>query len=135
MGTPVMRRPTPLEDTPRTDDAGVAWRIAESDRPDATYCVDYREPGADQWSKRYVFSDVSRPLHYFAATCEYLESAPESPFTGDPIVSIATEAGHRKLSGEALTETSGGDEVERTVSGEEWHATLAAEFGLRYGGR
>lgn len=132
MGTPTMRRPTPLDGTSRTDEIGVEWRITESDRPDETYQSEYREPGGEEWSRRYVFSDVPRELDYFEATNDYLQSAPESTFTGDPIVSIATEEGHRKLSGTTLTETIGTEKRERTVSDGKWHATLEREFGLNY---
>ncbi|MFW5919152.1 MAG: arylamine N-acetyltransferase family protein [Halanaeroarchaeum sp.] len=133
MGTPVMRRPVPVDGEIRSDEAGVEWRIVESDRPDETYCSEFREPGDEEWTRRYVFSDVPRPRHYFEATNDYLQSAPESPFTGDPVVSIATENGHLKLSGDTLTETAGSEKDERTVPPEEWHATLERAFGLRYG--
>ncbi|USZ70004.1 arylamine N-acetyltransferase (plasmid) [Halorussus salilacus] len=132
MGVPTMRRPIPLDGTPRSDSVGVEWRIAESDRPDETYRSEYRGPGDVEWSTRYVFSDVAREFRYFEATNDYLQTAPESPFTGDPVVSVATDEGHRKLSGETLTEYVSGDERERTVTHEEWHATLEREFGLRY---
>lgn len=132
MGIPVMRRPTPLDGTPRSDEVGVEWRIAESDRPDETYRSEYRSPGDEEWSVRYVFSDAPRELRYFEATNDLLQSAPESPFTDGPTVSIATEEGHRKLSKDSLTEMTGGDERERTVTGSEWHATLEKEFGLSY---
>ncbi|WP_132058856.1 arylamine N-acetyltransferase family protein [Halorussus amylolyticus] len=132
MGVPTMRRPTPLDGTPNSDSVGVEWRIAESDRPDETYRSEYRNPGDEEWSTRYVFSDVARELHYFEATNDYLQSDPDSPFRGDPVVSVATEEGHRKLSSDTLTEYVGGDERERTVTPEEWHATLKREFGFRY---
>jgi N-hydroxyarylamine O-acetyltransferase len=132
MGTPVMRRPISIDGSIRSDEAGVEWRIVESDRPDETYRSEYREAGDEEWSRRYVFSDVPRALRYFEATNDYLQSAPESPFTGDPVVSIATSDGHRKLSGTTLTETTSTTETERTVTGDEWDATLEREFGLQY---
>ncbi|HKL27714.1 MAG TPA: arylamine N-acetyltransferase [Natrialbaceae archaeon] len=133
MGSPVMRRPVPLDGGICTDEADVKWRIVESDRPDETYRSEFREPGDEEWTQRFVFSDVSRDLQYFEATNDYLQSAPESPFTGDPVVSIATEDGHLKLSGDTLTETTGAEEHEHTVPSDEWHATLEAAFGLHYG--
>ena len=50
----------------------------ESDRPDAEYRTEYREPGGE-CSVRYVFDTEPRHLAYFAATCDYLQAAPESP--------------------------------------------------------
>lgn len=86
----------------------------------------------DEWTRRYVFSTTPRELSYFEATCDYLQTAPESAFIGDPTVAIATTDGHRKLSGETLTETTATGERERTVTCDELHATLQSEFGLRY---
>ncbi|NHN47946.1 arylamine N-acetyltransferase [Halostella sp. JP-L12] len=147
MGTPTMRRATPLDGTVRKDAAGVEWRVVESDRPDAAYVSQYRTPGedgeadgddesdqsdgADGWSDRYVFSDVPRDRSYFAATCDFLATAPESPFTGDPVVTIATERGHKRLSTETLTVYADGGKRERSVDPEEWHDVLETEFGLR----
>ncbi|SFB80984.1 N-hydroxyarylamine O-acetyltransferase [Halobiforma haloterrestris] len=134
MGTPAMRRPTPFDGTARTDGAGVAWRVADCDRPGEPYRTEYRPPGADEWATRYVFSDEPRDLDYFAATNDYLQRAPESPFTGDPIVSIATADGHLKLTGDTLLETVDGEERKRSVTEDEWYATLARGFDLRPGG-
>jgi N-hydroxyarylamine O-acetyltransferase len=132
MGTPMMRQPTPLVGSPRTDDVGVSWRVTASDRPDEMFQTEYRGPGDDEWIRRYVFSTTPRELSYFEATCDYLQTAPESTFTDDPIVAIATAEGHRKLSGETLTETVGREQQERTVPTEAFHATLRREFGLQY---
>lgn len=151
MGTPTMRRPTPLDGTVVADDAGVEWRVVESDRPDAAYVSQYRSPGESEdadgdgddenetsgdegggWSDRYVFSDVPRDRSYFAATFDFLSAAPESPFTGDPVVTIATERGHERLTTETLTSTVDGEERERTVDPDEWRDVLETEFGLRY---
>lgn len=130
MGVPVMRQPTPLDGRARTDDVGVEWRIAECDRPDEGYRTEFREPDAVSWEVRYVFSVEPRSLDYFRATNDFLQSAPESPFTGDPVVTLGTAAGHRKLSATTLTETEGANEHERDVAEAEWHATLEREFGL-----
>ncbi|PSQ18467.1 arylamine N-acetyltransferase [Halobacteriales archaeon QS_8_69_26] len=131
-GTPPMRVPTPLDGTPPTDGAGVEWRVVTSDRPDATHLAQVRVPGEAEWSDRYVFTDRPRDLDYFAAANDYLQSAPESPFTGDPVVNVATDDGWQKLSDETLTEVAGGEERERTVTGEEWYETVREEFGIEY---
>jgi len=130
LGTPMMRQPTPLDGTPRTDEVGITWRVAESDRPDVTYCTQHRSAETAEWSTRYVFSDVPRDLGYFEATNDFLQSAPESPFTGAPVAATATEDGHLKLSGETLTESTATGEKERTVSDDAWLETLHREFGL-----
>jgi N-hydroxyarylamine O-acetyltransferase len=132
MGTPVMRRPLPLDGTVREDEAGVRWRVAASDRPDTDYVSQFRTPDEETWTDRFVFRDVPRELDYFEATCEFLQRAPESPFTGDPVVSIADDEGHRKLTPGTLTERPHGETTETSLVGEAWHDALEREFGVRY---
>jgi len=132
MGPPKVRRPLPLAGPARTDETGVDWRVTGSDRPDARYRSEYRAPGDEEWTPRCIFDDGPCPLRYFEATNEYFQTAPESPFTGDPHISIATAEGHRTLSGNTFTESTSTGECERTVTGEEWHAVLETKFGLRY---
>ncbi|WP_231184462.1 arylamine N-acetyltransferase [Haladaptatus sp. DYF46] len=132
MGIPTMRRPLPLDGETRTDDVGVEWRTVESTRPDSDYATQFRRSSDDEWTTRYVFRDVPRERSYFAATCEYLATAPESPFTGDPVVSIATDSGHVKLRPDTLTRHENGEERERSLSEDDWYAALESTFGIAY---
>jgi N-hydroxyarylamine O-acetyltransferase len=99
---------------------GYAWRVVASDRPDLDNRVEARAQGEDAFEQRYAFE----------ATCDYLQSAPESPFTGDPVVSLATERGRKKLKPDALVRFEGGERTEEPVAPGEWHDVLQAEFGL-----
>ncbi|WP_256297107.1 arylamine N-acetyltransferase family protein [Haloarchaeobius salinus] len=132
MGIPTMRRPLPVDGEVVTDSAGVAWRVVESDRPDETHLTQYRRPGEAAWRDRYLFTDVPRELSYFEATCDYLQSAPESPFTGEPVVSVATDTGHVKLKRDTLVRYEGNERSEEPVAAEDWHDVLARRFGLQY---
>jgi len=134
MGTPTMRRPTPLDGTPVTDEVGVAWRVTPRDRPDVDHLVRYRGPGEDGWQDRYVFREAAVELSYFRATCDYLETAPESPFTGDPVVTLATPDGHVRLDSEELTRTADGEESTEPVAPAEWPTVAREVFGLAVGG-
>ena len=129
LGVPPLRRLLPLDGEPVTDRAGVTWRVVDSDRPDEESLTQFREPGGG-WTDRYVFTDRPRELSYFEAACDYLSTAPESPFTGDPVVSVGTASGYKKLGRETLTVVEGAEETEHAVAPEEWHEVLAAEFGL-----
>lgn len=127
---PMLRRPVPLDGTPVSDGVGSQWRIVESDRPDATHRVEHRSPGEGSWSNRFVFADEPRELRYFEAVNDHLQSAPESPFTGEPIVATSTGRGHRMLVGDTLTIAVEDDERERVVAPEEFHEVLDGLFGL-----
>ena len=87
---------------------------------------------ASEWTRRCIFDTTPRSLCYFDATNDYFQTAPESPFTGEPHISIATTEGHRSLSGDAFIESTPTEERKRTVTGDDWYAVLENEFGLRY---
>jgi len=126
---PTIRQPLPLDGGVREDAAGVTWRVVESERPDADYCAQFCNPGGD-WQRRYVFRDRPVDLDFFRASCEFLVTAPESPFTSDPFATIATPAGHRKLEPGTLTIVEGSETRERPVDPREWHDVLEREFGI-----
>jgi N-hydroxyarylamine O-acetyltransferase len=132
MGVPKIRRPLPLDGTSRTDESGVAWRTAGSDHPDVDYLVQYREPGRSDWSDRYVFEVTPRELDYFAAPCDYLQTAPESSFTGSPTVTIATDDGHLKLTPETMSAFVEGERREWPVTESECYDVLDRVSGIRY---
>jgi N-hydroxyarylamine O-acetyltransferase len=131
MGSPMLRRPIALGESNPPDDAGVDWRLVESDRPDAEYLLQYRTE-TDEWTDRYVFDTTPRSLRYFAATCEYLQNAPESGFTGDPVATMATPDGHKKLKPGTFSVTRGGETEERSIDADEYHSLLEGEFGIAF---
>lgn len=128
MGTPKLRQPLPLDGGTVTDDIGIEWRVTESDRTDAQYRVSFRRD--DEWTRRYVFSDTPRDLSYFEATNDYLQSAPESPFTDGPSISLGTEDGHLSLDAETLTERHEGGETTQPVPADDWPAVLEDRFDV-----
>jgi len=134
MGSPMLRAPLPLGGAAPPDDAGVAWRLVDSARPDAEYCLRYREQSA-AWEDRYVFDTTPRGLSYFAATCEYLATAPESGFTGDPSVTMATGDGWLRLTPETFSRTRVGETEEEPVDPGEYRERLASAFGIALDGR
>jgi N-hydroxyarylamine O-acetyltransferase len=130
LGGTRVRRPVPIDGAAVEDAAGYAWRVRPHGRPDLDYRVEARGPGDDEFGTRYGFDATPRPLSYFAATCDYLGSAPESPFTGDPSVSVATPDGRKKLTADELLRVERGEETREPVAPGEWVDVLAAEFGL-----
>ncbi len=130
LGTPKLRRPVPLGGRAGPNSAGIEWATPESGRPDADRVARFRRD--DDWTDRYVFTTTPRTLDYFEATCDYLTTAPESPFTGDPSVNVGTERGYKRLTADALVEVVDGEERRRPVDADAWRDVLAAEFGIRY---
>lgn len=131
MGSPMLRDPLPLDGTPVTAVTGHTWRIVESGRPDADFLTQYRSPGAHEWTDRYVFRTTPRESAYFAPTAEFLATAPESPFTDEPVLVRGTDAGHVRLKPTAFTRSRRGETVtEREVDRGEWYDILETEFGV-----
>lgn len=131
LGLPKLRCPLPLDGGTLTDAAGIQWRIVESERPDADYALHYRESDDGDWTRRYILRDAPRTLRYFEATCEYFVAAPESGFTGDPVVIIATERGHAKLSTTTVTRTVDRTTTEQSIDPEKWRDVLEEEFNVQ----
>lgn len=127
MGSPMLRAPIELGESAMSDTAGVQWRVDESDRPDAEWILQYREDD-EVWQDRYVFDTTARSLDYFAATCDYLQTAPESGFTNSPVVTMATTDGYKKLKPGAFSVIRGSETTERSVGDGEFHDYLRDEF-------
>jgi N-hydroxyarylamine O-acetyltransferase len=132
MGRPKIRRPIPIDGSPHTDDVGVVWRVVESSRPDVTHQVEFRYEDDESWTRRYVFDETPRQLSYFEPTNDYLQSAPESTFTGSPTVSIGTEEGLLELKSDRVIEYIGDEQDEKAVSPDRWHDVLAGRFGVSW---
>jgi N-hydroxyarylamine O-acetyltransferase len=151
-GAPATRCPVPLDGTPVADERGTRWRVAPSDRPDCDHRLERRTVGgradadaggsgggdradagdrADGWTTAYVLEDEPRSLSYFAATCAYLSRAPESTFTGDPVVVDRTPGGYRKLTADALVTVTAAGRTETPVEPDEWRDVLRERFDLR----
>lgn len=132
MGRPKIRQPVPIDGSAHLDDAAVEWRVVQSDRPDATYRVEFRYQGNDEWTRRYIFDETPRDISYFEATNEYLQCAPESPFTGSPAIFMSTDEGLIELQADTFIEYSGAEKREKSVSPEEWDDVLQERFCLQY---
>lgn len=125
----VVRCPLPMDGTVRETVDG-DWRVVPSDRADAPHEVQFRPPEGDRWSPRYVFGETPRDLSSFEDARAYHVSDPEAPFTGDPVVTRATDRGRITLSRRSLTRTEGGEKRKQSVAPEEWAVVLAREFGV-----
>ncbi|MFW5974048.1 MAG: arylamine N-acetyltransferase family protein [Natrialbaceae archaeon] len=129
LGTPKLRRPIPIRADEPASGPVCDWLVRPSDRPEEDYCLRMRHPD-DGWTGRYVFTEAARSLRYFSAANDYLQAAEDSPFTGDPYLSIATADGYVSCSGRALTTVAGGERTEQTLSEIAWYDHLDRTFGL-----
>jgi N-hydroxyarylamine O-acetyltransferase len=114
----------------QSDDAGDGEDADEQNSSSPRSTTSHED--ADGWSDRYVFDVTPRGLDYVAATCDYLQTAPESSLTGSPTVSIATDDGHLKVTAETMTEFVEGERHEWPVTESEWYDALDRVFGIRY---
>ena len=130
MGTPMLRHSLALGERAGPDEAGVEWRTVRSGRPDEDHLLQYRRADGE-WTDRYVFDTRPRDLGYFEATCEYLQSAPESGFTGDPVVATSTDDGSVELRPESFSRTRDGETEERAIDEVEYRRLLESEIGIR----
>lgn len=130
LGTPKLPRPVPLDGSVVSGPVG-DWRIVTADRTDENYRLELRED--DEWNGRYVFTDTPRDLGYFRAANDYLQTAPESPFTGTPHVSIATDQGYASLNGRDFVRVENETRIEDTLDEAEWYAHLSETFGIDHG--
>lgn len=131
-GLPKTRVPVPLDGEIVMDDRDTEWRVGDSTRPDSDHRLSYRRPGDEEWERRYVFDATPRPLSYFAASCDYLAAAAESPFTDEPTLSRATGDGAVELSPTTLTRHTPEETTSESVSPDEWAHHAAETFGLQY---
>lgn len=136
-GGDVIWSPLPLDGTPQEGPEG-AWRLAQSDRPSADHIAQSRGFGfrGEGWSDRFLFRAEPRSLSYIKPACEYHRYAPDATFTDWPLVVMATEQGHKALSGTTFTEVRVGDDPEPSVTEEEvsedrYPAVLQEEFSFK----
>lgn len=82
------------------------------------------------WKTLYRLDTGLTTLSDFEEVCQFNQSSPKSPFTGRPLVSLATKDGRMTLSGDTLT-TTRRDEKHQTVIGEkDMPAVLKRYFGI-----
>ncbi|RQG91135.1 acetyltransferase [Natrarchaeobius halalkaliphilus] len=118
------RQPLPLGGTQRTDVSGT-YRVFFDDDG---YVVQKR--AERDWEESYRFDTQPRTAGEFEEMTVHHSTSPESPFTDELLVSIATENGRKTLSGTTLTVTNGDTRERRDVQPGTVTDVLTDEFGL-----
>ena len=127
LGTGKLHQPIPVE-TGTSSGPLADWRVVESERPEETHRLEYND--GEGWEGRYVFRDSTVSLSYFRAANDYLQTAADSPFTGEPFLSIGTETGYVGCAGRTLRRVDSDGEREESLSDAAWYDHLEATFGL-----
>jgi len=109
-----------------------AFRIDE----DGGRLILLRKEAGGAWEPQYRFGLEPHTFADYAEMCRFHQTSPESHFTRGRVCSRLTPEGRVTLSGSRLITTTGGDRVERELSGDaERDAALLEHFGIEMRGR
>jgi N-hydroxyarylamine O-acetyltransferase len=104
-----------------------AFRIEE----DGGRLLLLRRDGGGDWEPQYRFGLEPHAFEDYAEMCRFHQTSPESHFTRGRVCSRLTPEGRVTLSGSRLITTTGGERVERELSGDdERDAALLEHFGI-----
>ena len=130
IGLPKIGCPIPIEGDVPIPSLGLDWRVEPAERPDVDYVLQYHDE-TEGWVDHYLFTDEPRDLTYFEAVNDYLQTSPDSPFTSDPLVNIATRNGYVKADHKQVEIDTGGDASEHSIRPDGWAESLERYFSLR----
>lgn len=130
------REPLPLSGDPRSETSGT-YKIAPAEGTDLRVTMELADDDDDnddrEWVPAYRFTTVERELTDFSEMCDYQQTAPESPFTGRTVCTIATRTGRVTLSDDTLTVTeNGAKRTEQIDSKRERERVLSDSFGISF---
>ncbi|MBM7646659.1 N-hydroxyarylamine O-acetyltransferase [Scopulibacillus daqui] len=120
------RQPIPLSGEIATDISG-SYRIIEESQ--GVYLLQ-RKRGGEEWQIQHRFTCSPRSLTSFNDACRYNETSPDSPFTKEILVTIATEKGRDTLSGDTLTITNGQNKMKKHISKDQLEQVLKKHFKI-----
>ncbi len=121
------REPLRLDERGEQRQGRASYRI-EEDGGRLVYSM--KEAGGG-WEPQYRFALEPHTFDDYAEMCRFHQTSPESHFTRARVCSRLTPGGRVTLSGSRLIQTSGGERVERELSGEaECEAALLEHFGV-----
>ncbi|MEM7342702.1 MAG: arylamine N-acetyltransferase [Chloroflexota bacterium] len=108
---------------------GFRYKIGPAD--DGDLALYYQGPNDNDWKKRFLFTQIVYQPNDFADKCHYQQTSPDSPFTKQRFLTIATKTGRVHLAGNTLTIIENGQRTERQVSSDaDYDACLKQYFGV-----
>lgn len=121
------REPLRIDGANRATSEGYAYRVGPHGKDYALY---YQKLDA-AWTPRFLFTLTPRDRAEFLDMCHYHQTSPDSVFTQQRVVTIATFDGRVTLTGMRLSITNGAEIHERVLNFEgEYDEILEQNFGI-----
>lgn len=120
------RQPLPLTGEKRTDISGT-YRVVKVN--ETTYDLT-RLTDTNEWGTLFRFETTPRKLHDFKEACQFNQTSPNSHFTRESIVSLATDHGRVTLSEGVLTITQDGEKNKKIIHEHEQNHVLETYFHM-----
>jgi len=124
------RTPVPFTGDEVNDVSGV-YRTIPMEHKEDTYHLQRLLDG--NWVTQYSVNINKKQLQDFAPMCHFNQTSPDSPFTHNEIVTIATKEGRLTFSGTALTITNGNHKTKVDISETQKDEILWKYFGIHLG--
>ena len=125
------REPLRIDGTNRAASEGYAYR---ADTHGKDYALYYQQSDA-AWTPRFLFTLTPRDRAEFSEMCYYHQTSPDSVFTQQRLVTIATFEGRVTLTDMQLTITKGAEIQESVVNSEgEYYRIIKRDFGIEIPG-
>ena len=106
---------------------GIGYRVG---RHGGGFALFHRKPEA-HWEPRFLFDTTAREPADFAGMCRHHQTSPDSAFTGQRFVTMATPTGRVTLAGMRLSIKDGAIRKETTLATEDgYFEALDAHFGI-----
>ncbi len=111
-----VRDPMPIPGDVVSQSEGIHYKVDAYN--DNEYALFYRTEDSD-WLPRFVFTTDSRRLEEFAIMCHYHQTSPDSVFTKQRLVTLATPNGRLTLTDESFNMTENDNEITEAVESKE----------------
>jgi len=121
------REPLRIDGMNRATSEGYAYRVGTHGKDYALY---YQQSDA-AWAPRFLFRLTHRDRKEFTDMCHYHQTSPDSVFTQQRLVTIATLEGRVTLTDMRLSITKGAEIQESVVNSEDEHLEILKQnFGI-----
>ncbi len=121
------REPLRIDGTNSVSSEGYVYRVGNYNRD---YALLYRQPDK-AWRPRFIFSLRPRQRAEFSDMCHYHQTSPDSIFTRQRLVTMATPEGRVSLTDMQLVITNRAEKHESVVySKDQYEAILRQKFGI-----